>query len=56
MAERCVLLGFGPVPFGLVWSGLALDLIMITVAVLTDLTAIQRTIRADRYACCVPLG
>ena len=55
-AERVVLLGLGSALFGLAWNGLALDLIIITVAVLTNLTAIQRIVWVYRHAKGVPLG
>ena len=54
-AERVVLLGLGSALFGLAWNGLALDLIIITVAVLTNLTAIQRIVWVYRHAKGVPL-
>ncbi len=54
-AERVVLLGLGSALFGLAWSGLALDIIIITVAVLTNLTAIQRIVWVYRHAKGVPL-
>jgi len=54
-AERVVLLGLGSVIFGLAWNGLALDLIIITVAVLTNLTAIQRIVWVYQHARGVPI-
>lgn len=43
-AERVVLLGLGSVVFGLAWDGLVLDVVIIIVAVLTNLTAVQRIV------------
>jgi CDP-diacylglycerol--glycerol-3-phosphate 3-phosphatidyltransferase len=43
-AERVVLLGLASVVFGLAWDGLVLDVVIIIVAVLTNLTAIQRIV------------
>jgi CDP-diacylglycerol--glycerol-3-phosphate 3-phosphatidyltransferase len=54
-AERIVLLGLGSVVFGLAWNGLVLDIIIIAVAVLTNLTAIQRIIWVHKHAKGVPL-
>ena len=54
-AERVVLLGLGSVIFGLAWDGLALDLIIVIVAVLTNLTAIQRIVWVYKHARGVPL-
>ena len=54
-AERVVLLGLGSVIFGLAWNGLALDLIIIIVAVLTNLTAIQRIVWVYQHARGVPI-
>jgi len=54
-AERVVLLGLGSVIFGLAFNGLALDLIIILVAVLTNLTAIQRIVWVYQHARGVPI-
>jgi CDP-diacylglycerol--glycerol-3-phosphate 3-phosphatidyltransferase len=54
-AERVVLLGLGSLIFGLAWDGLVLDLIIIVVAVLTNLTAIQRIIWVYQHGRGVPL-
>jgi len=54
-AERVVLLGLGSAVFGLAWDGLALDLIIIVVAVLTNLTAIQRIVWVYQHGKGVPL-
>jgi len=54
-AERVVLLGLGSAVFGLAWDGLALDLIIIVVAVFTNLTAIQRIVWVYQHGKGVPL-
>jgi CDP-diacylglycerol--glycerol-3-phosphate 3-phosphatidyltransferase len=54
-AERVVLLGLGSAVFGLAWNGLALDLIIIVVAVLTNLTANQRIVWVYQHGKGVPL-
>jgi len=54
-AERVVLLGLGSLIFGLAWDGLVLDLIIIIVAVLTNLTAIQRIVWVYQHGKGVPL-
>jgi len=54
-AERIVLLGFGSLLFGLAWNGLVLDIVIIIVAVLTNLTAIHRIIWVYQHAKGVPL-
>ena len=54
-AERVVLLGLGSLIFGLAWNGLVLDLIIIVVAVLTNLTAIQRIVWVYHHGKGVPL-
>ena len=54
-AERIVLLGLGSAVFGLAWGGLMLDIVIIIVAVLTNLTAIQRIIWTYQHARGVPL-
>lgn len=54
-AERVVLLGLGSLIFGLDLGGIALDVIIIIVAVLTNLTAIQRIVWVHRHARGVPL-
>ena len=53
--ERVVLLGLGSLAFGLMWNGLVLKGIIIVVAVLTSLTAIQRIIWVYRNAAGVPV-
>lgn len=54
-AERVVLLGLGSLVFGLAWGGVVLDIIIIIVAVLTNLTAIQRMVWVYQHAKGVPL-
>jgi CDP-diacylglycerol--glycerol-3-phosphate 3-phosphatidyltransferase len=54
-AERVVLLGLGSAIFGLAWDGLVLDLIIIIVAVFTNLTAIQRIVWVYHHGKGVPL-
>ena len=54
-AERVLLLGFGSLLFGLAWDGLVLDLTIIIVAVLTNLTAIQRIVWVYQHGRGVPL-
>ena len=48
-AERVVLLGLGSALFGLMWNGVVLSWIIVAVAVLTNLTAIQRVWWVYRY-------
>jgi CDP-diacylglycerol--glycerol-3-phosphate 3-phosphatidyltransferase len=54
-AERVVLLGLGSLIFGLAWDGHVLDVVIIIVAVLTNLTAIQRIVWVYQHAKGVPL-
>lgn len=54
-AERVVLLGFGSLIFGLAWNGLVLDVVIIVVAVLTNITAIHRIVWVHRHGAGVPL-
>jgi hypothetical protein len=54
-AERVVLLGLGSLLFGLAWNGLVLDLIIILVAVLTNITAIHRIVWVHQHGAGVPL-
>jgi CDP-diacylglycerol--glycerol-3-phosphate 3-phosphatidyltransferase len=54
-AERVVLLGLGSTVFGLAWNGLVLDIIIIIVAVLTNLTAIHRIVWVYHHGKGVPL-
>ena len=41
-AERIVLLGLGSTVFGLAWNGLVLSVVIVIVAVLTNITAVHR--------------
>lgn len=54
-AERVVVLGLGSLLFGLMWNGLVLDWIIIAMAVLTNLTAVQRIVKVYRHGTGVPL-
>ncbi len=53
--ERIALLGLGSLIFGLAWRGLVLDIIIVVVAVTTNLTAIQRIVWVHQRAAGVPL-
>ena len=53
--ERVVLLGLGSLAFGLMWHGLVLRWVIITVAVLTNITALQRIVWVYRNAAGVPV-
>lgn len=54
-AERVVLLGLGSLLFGLMWDGLVISMIIVLMAVTTNLTAIQRIVWVYRNAAGVPL-
>jgi hypothetical protein len=54
-AERVVLLGLGSLIFGLAWDGLVLDVVIIIVAVLTNITAIHRIVWVYQRGAGVPL-
>jgi CDP-diacylglycerol---glycerol-3-phosphate 3-phosphatidyltransferase len=54
-AERVVLLGLGSLLFGLMWDGIVIMMIIIILAVMTNLTAIQRIIWVYRRGTGVPL-
>ena len=54
--ERVLLLGLGSLSFGLMWGGLVLNGAIVMVAVLTNLTAIQRIVWVYRNAAGVPLA
>lgn len=54
-AERVVLLGLGSLIFGLAWNGLVLDIVIIVVAVTSNITAIQRIAWVYQHAAGVPL-
>ena len=53
--ERVVLLGLGSLLFGLMWNGLVLRGIIVVVAVLTNVTAVQRIVWVYRHAAGVPV-
>jgi CDP-diacylglycerol--glycerol-3-phosphate 3-phosphatidyltransferase len=53
--ERVVLLGLGSLSFGLMWGGLVLKIVIVLVAVLTNITAIQRIWWVYRNAAGVPV-
>lgn len=54
-AERVVLLGLGALLFGLMWDGVVLMGILVILAVLTNLTAVQRIVWVYQHAAGVPL-
>lgn len=54
-AERVVLLGSAALFFGEAWHGLVLKIVIVILAVLTNLTAVQRIIWVYRHARGVPL-
>jgi CDP-diacylglycerol--glycerol-3-phosphate 3-phosphatidyltransferase len=54
-AERVVLLGGGCLFFGLMWDGLVLKIILIILAVTSNLTAFQRIVWVYQHAAGVPL-
>jgi CDP-diacylglycerol---glycerol-3-phosphate 3-phosphatidyltransferase len=54
-AERVVLLGLGALLFGLMWNGVVLMGILVILAVLTNLTAVQRIVWVYQHAAGVPL-
>jgi CDP-diacylglycerol--glycerol-3-phosphate 3-phosphatidyltransferase len=54
--ERVVLLGLGSLSFGLMGSGLVLKIVIVLVAVLTNLTAIQRIVWVHRHGAGVPIS
>ena len=53
--ERVVLLGLGSLSFGLMWGGLVLKVVIVVVAVLTNVTAVQRIWWVYRHAAGVPV-
>ena len=55
-AERVVLLGLGSLVFGLAWNGFVLNLIIIIVAVLTNVTAIHRIVWVYKHGSGIPLN
>jgi CDP-diacylglycerol---glycerol-3-phosphate 3-phosphatidyltransferase len=54
-AERVVLIGGAALFFGLAWQGLVLKVVIIVLAVLTNLTAFQRIVWVYQHARGVPL-
>ena len=54
--ERVVLLGLGSLSFGLLWRGLVLRIVLVVVAVLTNVTAAQRIWWVHRHAAGVPVA
>lgn len=54
-AERVVLLGLGALLFGLMWDGLVIMAIIIILAVMTNMTAIQRIVWVYQRGAGVPL-
>lgn len=53
--ERVVLLGLGSLSFGLMWGGLVLKIVIVLVAVMTNVTAVQRIVWVYRHAAGVPI-
>ena len=53
--ERIVLLGGGSLLFGLMWEGKVISIVIIVVALLTNVTAVQRIVWVRRRASGVPL-
>lgn len=54
-AERIVLLGLGSLIFGLMWNGAVLSVLIVAVAVLTNITAVQRIVWVYKHGTGVPL-
>jgi CDP-diacylglycerol--glycerol-3-phosphate 3-phosphatidyltransferase len=54
-AERVVLIGLASLVFGESWDGLVLKIVIVVLAVLTNLTAVQRIVWVYRQASGVPL-
>lgn len=54
-AERVVLLGGASLAFGLMWDGKAISIVIIVVALLTNVTALQRILWVYEHASGVPL-
>jgi CDP-diacylglycerol---glycerol-3-phosphate 3-phosphatidyltransferase len=54
--ERVVLIGAAALFFGGAWNGLVLQIVIVLLAVLTNLTAIQRIVWVYRHARGVPLN
>lgn len=53
---RVLLLGLGSLSFGLMWGGLVLNMVIVLVAVFTNVTAVQRILWVHRHASGVPVG
>ena len=53
--ERVLVLGVGSLSFGLMWHGFVLEVAIVAVAVLTNLTAIQRIFWVLRHGAGVPV-
>jgi CDP-diacylglycerol--glycerol-3-phosphate 3-phosphatidyltransferase len=53
--ERVVLLGLGSLSFGLMWGGLVLNVVIVVVAVLTNVTAVQRIWWVYKNAAGIPV-
>jgi phosphatidylglycerophosphate synthase len=53
--ERVVLIGAAALFFGSMWNGLVLQVVIVLLAILTNLTAVQRIIWVYRHARGVPL-
>ncbi len=54
-AERVVLIGAASLFFGTAWNGLVLKGVIVVLAVLTNITAVQRIVWVYRHAAGVPL-
>jgi CDP-diacylglycerol--glycerol-3-phosphate 3-phosphatidyltransferase len=54
-AERVVLIGLASLVFGESWNGLVLKIVIVVLAVMTNLTAVQRMVWVYRQAGGVPL-
>jgi hypothetical protein len=54
-AERIVLVGCSALFFGEAWGGMVLKIVVVLLAVLTNLTAFQRILWVYRNAAGVPL-
>jgi len=53
--ERVILLGLGSLSFGLMWKGLILKVAIVLVAVLTNVTAVQRILWVLKHGAGVPV-
>ena len=47
---RVILLGLGSLSFGLMWGGLVLNIVIVLVAVFTNVTTVQRIVWVQRHA------